>query len=426
MSTEFQREDRYIVIKRSDLDKLSPIDRDLALSSLEHVDSIMAAWDCPARKCLVIESDWPEYEPTWAAIEARVTGKPAEQHQGEPVTLPSRINEMTADWREYRKAVGWNACLDEIAKLGPLYARPAPVQQGETVAYALAEKVREDLDRQACPNAWMVIAYESVVQNYTHADPGEVERLREGISKHWRVVCDQRAELEAARVREAALKALLREIREQGLHPVTAAKIRIALSASAEPSEPTSATHYYPAAEPDRQLRKKVGGLWCEFCGGKWLPLDEQGMSHEYVAIEPSAPVERDERVELVREVLELIDDGVGRSDAEWQLIQKLRAALERKPAGSADLAAFNAAFQKAMETGWDDPIDLARQLWNARGDLGRKPSALIDQLQTDLTARDERMDRAEQVLRKVAKLRGTLEQHGLLEEIEELLRAAP
>src|SRR5690606_14124073 len=100
---------------------------------------------------------------------------------------------------------------------------------------------------------------------------------------------------------------------------------------------------------------------------------------------------------------------------ADWQA----RAALERKPAGSADLAAFNAAFQKAMETGWDDPIDLALQLWNARGALERKPSTLVDQLQADLTARDERMDRAEQVLRKVAKLRGALEQHGLLEEVE-------
>lgn len=24
--------------------------------------------------CVVVESDWPEYEPTWRAIEARVTG----------------------------------------------------------------------------------------------------------------------------------------------------------------------------------------------------------------------------------------------------------------------------------------------------------------------------------------------------------------
>ncbi|MFG0844329.1 Lar family restriction alleviation protein [Pseudomonas sp. FYR_5] len=34
---------------------------------------------------------------------------------------------------------------------------------------------------------------------YTHADPGEAERLREGITKHWKVVCDQRAELDTLR-----------------------------------------------------------------------------------------------------------------------------------------------------------------------------------------------------------------------------------
>ncbi|MCO7515761.1 hypothetical protein [Pseudomonas putida] len=56
-------------------------------------------------------------------------------------------------------------------------------------------------------------------------------------------------------------------------------------------------------------------------------------------------------------------------------MVAEARAALEHKPAGADDLAAFNAAFQKAMETGWDDPIDLALQLWNARGGLERKPA---------------------------------------------------
>jgi len=49
------------------------------------------------------------------------------------------------------------------------------------------------------------------------------------------------------------------------------------------------------------------------------------------------------------------------------------------------------------METGWDDPIDLALQLWNARGALERKPSTLVDQLQADLTERDQRIDFLEQ-----------------------------
>lgn len=42
------------------------------------------------------------------------------------------------------------------------------------------------------------------------------------------------------------------------------------------------------------------------------------------------------DRLALLREALEFIDDGVGRSDAEWQLIKKLRAALSPDGAASA------------------------------------------------------------------------------------------
>ncbi|AZC19584.1 hypothetical protein [Pseudomonas sp. CMR5c] len=75
MSNDFKREDRYFVIKRSDLDKLSPLDRDVVKSNLEHIAAILFGWNVPDREYLVIESDWPEYEPAWAAIKARVTGE---------------------------------------------------------------------------------------------------------------------------------------------------------------------------------------------------------------------------------------------------------------------------------------------------------------------------------------------------------------
>ncbi|WP_423812374.1 hypothetical protein [Pseudomonas asiatica] len=38
-------------------------------------------------------------------------------------------------------------------------------------AHDLASKVRETLDRQACPNAWMVTAYEAVVANFPQPAP---------------------------------------------------------------------------------------------------------------------------------------------------------------------------------------------------------------------------------------------------------------
>lgn len=67
--SEFQREDRYIVIKRSDLKKVPVAYRshlvDPMFALLAHL---------PQRRFAVIESDWPEFEPVWRMIEARVTG----------------------------------------------------------------------------------------------------------------------------------------------------------------------------------------------------------------------------------------------------------------------------------------------------------------------------------------------------------------
>jgi hypothetical protein len=87
----FLREDRYIVIKRSDLDKMSPLDRDVALSNLEHVAALLFVWNAPERKCLVIESDWPEYEPAWQMIERRMAGQP-------PVTAAEELDAVL-HWR---------------------------------------------------------------------------------------------------------------------------------------------------------------------------------------------------------------------------------------------------------------------------------------------------------------------------------------
>ena len=75
MSTEFTREDRYIVFKLSDVERyLTDADRTYLAMMKNEID---AGRDCANKhpfKGLIVESDWPEYEPTWKAIEARVTG----------------------------------------------------------------------------------------------------------------------------------------------------------------------------------------------------------------------------------------------------------------------------------------------------------------------------------------------------------------
>ncbi|MBA6068356.1 hypothetical protein [Pseudomonas mosselii] len=93
-----------------------------------------------------------------AADELRaLLAQPAEQRQGDPVALPARKNAPPLSGDQY--GYGWNACLDEITKLGPLY---------------------------------------------THADPGEVERLRAELG-------EVKGEYDRSANKVAALRAQLAE-----------------------------------------------------------------------------------------------------------------------------------------------------------------------------------------------------------------------
>lgn len=74
--SEFKREERYIVIKMKDLAALRG---DIAPALI----AFMECWDIPTRAALVIEKDWPEFEPTWAAIKARMAGQPSAAEQAE-------------------------------------------------------------------------------------------------------------------------------------------------------------------------------------------------------------------------------------------------------------------------------------------------------------------------------------------------------
>lgn len=80
--TEFKREQRYYVLKLSDLHGT------VGLADLLYLDGIArkvadrrAQEGKEQREYLVIESDWPEFEPTWRGIEARVSGVPQQPPQ---------------------------------------------------------------------------------------------------------------------------------------------------------------------------------------------------------------------------------------------------------------------------------------------------------------------------------------------------------
>lgn len=76
MSTEFEREERYIVFKLSDVEEHFTPGEKQQLARLAEVQRVgRSESGKPLLECVVVEVDWPEYEPTWRAIEARVAGE---------------------------------------------------------------------------------------------------------------------------------------------------------------------------------------------------------------------------------------------------------------------------------------------------------------------------------------------------------------
>ena len=110
-------------------------------------------------------------EKMYKAIDA--IKKALAQPKQEPVAWRTFDGEGGYDYRSYEDNESY---ADDWDKRNPnhkdwvdkLYTHSQRTEQ-ETVAdaYALADKVREAFDRKACPDAFMRIAYESIIKNYT-------------------------------------------------------------------------------------------------------------------------------------------------------------------------------------------------------------------------------------------------------------------
>lgn len=76
-----KREDRYVVIKRTDLDaaircgRLRQEDQDALKEILERVRTQRFVSGKHDLRAVVVEQGWPEYEPTWEAILARASAE---------------------------------------------------------------------------------------------------------------------------------------------------------------------------------------------------------------------------------------------------------------------------------------------------------------------------------------------------------------
>lgn len=101
---KFEREHRYLVLKISDInaictDEIKGRLEDIALM----VERGRAYQGKPSLTCVVVESDWPEYEPTWKAIEQRMTSAP--QSEQTHVRVPVEVFAYS--------------CANEVAGLKP-------------------------------------------------------------------------------------------------------------------------------------------------------------------------------------------------------------------------------------------------------------------------------------------------------------------
>lgn len=121
-----EREQRYVVLKIKDIEAagLFPY----------HINAFNEVCDAVSRariskgkgllECVVVEKDWPEYEPTWAAIANRVDKKDVPLHEifaGIRERFSHDTEEATITREEFASIMfGFAAWSIERAKMPPL------------------------------------------------------------------------------------------------------------------------------------------------------------------------------------------------------------------------------------------------------------------------------------------------------------------
>ena len=139
MNKEFTRGARYVVLKNADIMQCLTVNELIELRYIQaRVGEHRAKLGKPRLDCVVVESDWPEYEPTWRAIEARVTGA-QQAPDGSAVQSATRI--MNVDLIRQHDALhaeieggGTTVIVSKFPVNptdAPLYALPGVQTQGE-------------------------------------------------------------------------------------------------------------------------------------------------------------------------------------------------------------------------------------------------------------------------------------------------------
>lgn len=81
-----ERENRYLVLKRKDIrSALSSAENEILNVLVDKINLYRKFVNKDEVECVVVERDWPEYEPVWKMIEARVdSDSEQKQEPGEP------------------------------------------------------------------------------------------------------------------------------------------------------------------------------------------------------------------------------------------------------------------------------------------------------------------------------------------------------
>ena len=137
MSNEFKRKERYIVFKISDVVEHLTTTEALHLARLYEIQRVGRKKAGKSElECVVVEKDWPEYEPTWRAIEVRMTGA-QQAPDGSAVQTAARI--MNVDLIRQRDALR--------AEIEELHALIAAVKKQANAEFCLRVKKEEEYAR---------------------------------------------------------------------------------------------------------------------------------------------------------------------------------------------------------------------------------------------------------------------------------------
>jgi hypothetical protein len=80
LEEQMKRERRYVVLKIADLQGLTPLQMEQLDEICDAVAEFRVLRGKPRLECVCVESDWPEYEPVWGMIAARMDGTPNKQY----------------------------------------------------------------------------------------------------------------------------------------------------------------------------------------------------------------------------------------------------------------------------------------------------------------------------------------------------------